>query len=166
MIEYFPWVSKGVFWVFLALGVSGVGVFNPFLVTAQQSDRRSGAEFGNWLLKKTVTHPDAYRARSRRDPFIPLPPVETPDDADVTQSADSATPLAGFTLLGIMSGKRGAQALLQLPNGERVMVGRGSHLKTIPGTVKRMTRDVVVIARPAGVKNGDQIVKDSLVFSP
>ncbi len=138
---------------------------DPVAVMAQESEHRAVSEFATSFFEKTVNQPYTYTSGSRRDPFVPLPFSGSPEDSDSTELLDSGNPEGEVTLLGIISGIRGFQALLKLPNGKLVMVGPGSDLDKTFGRVQRITRDAVVIARSIDSKDDNHVVEQSLVLS-
>jgi len=161
-IPYLPHVCIA---VFLALGITAVEIVRPVCVSAQMPEARPVLELAELLFKQTVSQPYTYTVGTRRDPFVPLPFSDFPDDSNATELLDSGNTEGTVTLLGIISGKRGYQALLKLPNGERVMVGPGSLLEQATGRVTRITRNTVVLARLLDGKDDNQIVEKTFVLS-
>ncbi len=149
----------------LTLGITAVEIARPVCVSAQMSESRPVQELAEVLFEQTVGQPYTYNVGNRRDPFVPLQFSDSPDDSDATELLDSGNTESTVRLLGIISGKRGYQALLQLPNGERVMVGPGSVLEKTSGRVTRITRNTVVLTRLLGVQDDNHILKKTLVFS-
>ncbi len=138
---------------------------DPVVVMAQEPERRPVPELAKSFFEKTVSQPYTYKVGSRRDPFVPLQFSGSPDDSDATEQLDSGNADGEVTLLGIISGKRGFQALLKLPNGKRVIVGPGSYLQNTTGRVKGITRDTVVIARSTDAKHDNHKLEQSFVLS-
>ena len=70
-----------------------------------------------------------YEVGNRRDPFAPLEFSGSLGSSKASSISELEESAEGVILLGVISGKRGYQALLQLSNGERIMVAPGSPLK-------------------------------------
>jgi len=135
-MERIPFLPNVFFAASLALGITGLGIADPVFVLAQMAEPRSALELAELLFERTVSQPYTYTVGNRRDPFVPLRFSVSQEDSDVMELSDSGNPEGTVTLLGIISGKRGYQALLKLPNGERVMVGPGSLLGKTTGRDK------------------------------
>ena len=149
----------------LALGITAVGIADPVCVSAQMPEPRPVLELAELLFERTVSQPYRYTVGNRRDPFAPLPFSGSQDDSDATELSNSGNTEGTVTLLGIISGKRGYQALLKLPNGERVMVGPGSLLEQAIGRVARITGNTVVLTSLLDAQDDNQIVEKRLVLS-
>jgi hypothetical protein len=151
--------------VSLALGITAVGIADTVFVSAQMPEPRPVLELAGLLFEPTVSQHYTYTVGNRRDPFVPLPFSGSLDDSDAPELSNSGNTEGTVTLLGIISGKRGYQALLELPNGERVMVGPGSFLEKTTGRVTRITRNTVVLTRLLDEKDDNQILEKTLVLS-
>ncbi|MDT7043819.1 hypothetical protein [Candidatus Nitronereus thalassa] len=152
--------------VWMALVCLHVGILDAERVFAEDSSS-SGILAANELgIESLLDQPYRYKMGSRRDPFVPLRSSgseEDPEISGISKTENSEDPL---TLLGVIFGARGYQALVKFPNGERVVVEPGSYLEGIRGTVRRITRDSVVIARPLDANGDAQLSENSLVLSP
>lgn len=149
----------------LALGITAVEIARPVCVSAQMPEPRPVQELAEVLFEQTVGQPYTYNVGNRRDPFVPLQFSDSPDDSDATELLDSGNTEGTVRLLGIISGKRGYQALLKLPNGERVMVGPGSLLDQATERVTRITGNTVVLTRLLNAQDDNQILEKTLVLS-
>ena len=149
----------------LALGITAVGIADPVCVSAQMPEPRPVLELAELLFTRTVSQPYTYTVGNRRDPFVPLPFSDFPDDSDATELSNSGNTEGTVKLLGIISGKRGYQALLKLPNGERVMVGPGSLLEQATGRVTRITGNTVVLTKLLDAQDDNQLLEKTLVLS-
>lgn len=142
------------------------GILNAIRVSAENSSL-SGILAANELgIESLLDQPYRYQGGSRRDPFVPLRSSGTEEGSENSGTSKSENPGDLLTLLGVISGTRGYQALVKLPNGERVVVEPGSYLKGIRGTVRRITRDAVVIASPLEGNGDARLMENSLVLSP
>jgi len=165
MMERIPCLPNIFFAASLILGITGMGIPDPVCVSAQMPEPPPVLELAESLFEQAVSQPYTYHVGNRRDPFVPLLFPDSPDESDATELSDSGNPEGTVTLLGIISGKRGYQALLKLPNGERVMVGPGSVLEKTSGRVTRITRNTVVLTRLLDAQDDNHILKKTLVFS-
>jgi hypothetical protein len=152
--------------IFFALVGLEVGILDPFKVFAENSRSTTNLIGSELPIDATVNPPYHYQMGSRRDPFVPLHPFSGDDGLEVFGDSNSEKPDDLLTLLGVISGKRGYQALVKLPNGERVVVKPGSYLENIHTMIKRITRDAVVIARPLDGEGDSHQVEISLLLSP
>jgi Tfp pilus assembly protein PilP len=164
MMKRVPFLPNGFIAASLALGITAVGIADPLCFSAQMPEPRPVLELAELLFERTVSQPYTYNIGNRRDPFVPLRFSDSPDDSDVTELSSSGNPEGIVTLLGIISGKRGYQALLKLPNGEHVMVGPGSLLDKTTGRVTRITRNTVVLTRLLYGKADNQILEKTFVL--
>lgn len=89
--------------------------------------------------------PYPYDAGNRRDPFTPMFPSSSQGGIPKSQSVQSQTLGYDFQLLGIMSGKHGYRALIQLGDGHGAIVGIGTRIGPDQGRVKKITDQAVVI---------------------
>ncbi len=148
----------------LALGITAVEIARPVCVSAQMPEPRPVLELTESLFEQAVSQPYTYHVGNRRDPFVPLRFPGSPDESDATELSNSGNTEGTVKLLGIISGKRGYQALLKLPNGERVMVGPGSLLEQATGRVTRITGNTVVLTKMLDAQDDNQLFEKTLVL--
>lgn len=160
------WLPKGVWLTGLALIAMGGGMSSPFILPALGTEAILPSEKVEKFSTQNLDHPYTYNVGNRRDPFIPLSISHTPEEPAVTGAPESEHAEDGVRVLGIISGKRGYQAILKLPNGERVMVGTGSFLESISLSVTDITNDSVVVAQPLEDNVDSRILGTALFLSP
>jgi len=122
-------------------------------------------EQGETSFIKNMDQPYIYQAGTRRDPFVPLPTFQSREDLTVPALAEPDTAEDELRVLGIISGKRGYQALLHMPNGQHLMVEPGSLLDNTSLTVKRITNDSVLITQALEGKGDSRILESTLFLS-
>jgi len=154
-----------IFPLFLILELMEGGIFHPHLSASQKLEMDPVKDLRGKILAQTGVQPYTYRAGTRRDPFTPF------QRSDSHNSSKPAISLSekrdgDLTLLGIISGKGGYQALLQMPDGNRLIVEAGTWLETVSGAVERISRESVVIARPAEGKPKAGLLKLTLSSTP
>lgn len=164
MSSVFPVRRKRAQVIGLVLVLIGCGG-NPFLFGALGTEPLSASEEGETFVYKKKDQPYTYHAGERRDPFVPLPISQARDDSTVPAVSDSNNVEDALRVLGIISGKRGYQALLQLPNGDRLMVGPGSLLENNSLTVKRITNDSIIVVQALEGKDDSRILETTLYLS-
>lgn len=166
MFHGVPWLPKSIWLTGLALIVWGCGIGSPFGLLAFGTEPISFPEIRERFSEKNFDQPYIYTVGNRRDPFIPLHISHTSEDPTVAGLPDSIHAEEGARVLGIISGERGYQAILKLPNGERVIVGPGSLLENTSLTVKRITNNSVVITQPLEGNGDSGILDTTLSLSP
>lgn len=160
------WVPKGVWITGFALIAMGGGLSSPFVFPAFGTDAIFLSEKGEKFSTQNLDHPYTYNVGNRRDPFLPSSISHTPEEPTVTGLPESVHAEEGVRVLGIISGKRGYQAILKLPNGERVVVGPGSLLEGLSLSVTDITNDSVVVAQPLEDNVDSRILETTLFLSP
>lgn len=163
MIFPIPGSPRTVIVVFLIVGTMGNG---SSMVMAEKLEAQTILETRESVFEYSESQPYTYRVGNRRDPFFPLRFSSSPDHSEETPLFESIEPEGALTLLGIISGKGGYQALLKLPNGERLIVGPGSSLSILPGAIKEISRDRVVIVQPVDDGERNRTVESVLKVSP
>ena len=108
-------------------------------------ERLPSADQLEWTFSLLGLDPYPYDAGNRRDPFTPLFPSSSQGGIPKSQSVESQKPGYDFQLLGIMSGKHGYRALIQMGDGRGAIVGIGARIGPDQGRVKKITDQAVVI---------------------
>lgn len=150
---------------FLTFLVCGIHASEMGKAFAQTPTAPSAPVGSKPIVEKMTFEPYTYTVRNRRDPFLPLPAVGFPEESKLVPSLDAENSEGRVILLGIISGKGGYQALLTLPNGERVIVGQGSFIENTSERVKSITKDTVILARVLGPDEDNHIVEQTLALS-
>lgn len=159
-------LRKGCWVTGLALIVMGGGIDRSFLFPVLGAEPILFSGKDEAFYKMNTDHPFTYHIGNRRDPFIPLSISHAPEDSTVTGFPESGNPEDEARVLGIISGKRGYQAILKFPNGERLIVRPGSFLENISLSVTRITNDSVVVARSLEGSGDSRILETTLFLSP
>lgn len=150
---------------FLAFLFCGIHAKEMGIVFAQTSTALSAPVGNKPILEKMTFEPYTYTVRNRRDPFVPLPAFGFPGESKLVPSLDPEISEGSVILLGIIRGKAGYQALLTLPNGERVIVGQGSFIENTSERVKSITKDMVILARVLDSDEDNHILEQTLALS-
>jgi len=164
MFSVFPVPRKRTRVIALVLFVIGCGG-HPCLFDTLGAEPLSASEEGETFVHKKKDQPYTYQAGDRRDPFVPLSISQVRDDSMVPALSVSSNAEDALRVLGIISGKRGYQALLQLSNGDRLMVGSGSRLENMSLTVKRITDNSIIVAQALEGKGDSRILERTLYLS-
>ncbi len=166
MFHGVPRLPKSIWLTGFSLIALGCGIGSPFGLLAFGTEPTSLPELSERFSEKNFDQPYIYTVGNRRDPFIPLQISHTSEDPTVAGLPESIHAEEGVRVLGIISGERGYQAILKLPNGERFIVGPGSLLENISLTVTRITNDSVVITQPLEGNGDSGILETTLFLSP
>lgn len=160
------WLPNGVCIIGLALIAMGGGMSSLFVLPALGIEAILPSGHGEKFSPQNFDHPYTYHVGNRRDPFMPLSISPVSQDLTDTGVPEPDHTEDGVRVLGIISGKRGYQAILKLPNGERVMVGTGSVLEGLSLSVTDITNDSVIVAQPLEDKVDSRILETTLFLSP
>ena len=160
------WLPKSIWLTGFALIAMGCGIGSPFGLLAFGAEPIPLPEISQSFSENNFDQPYIYTVGNRRDPFIPLRNSHASEDSTAAGLPELIHAEQGVRVLGIISGERGYQAILKLPNGERVIVGPGSLLENISLTVKRITNDSVVITKPLEGTGDSGILDTTLSLSP
>ena len=152
--------------LFLSVSLAGGGMVEPSKAWPKTKDGKSVLNVQEGELETRMSQPYRYEAGGRRDPFVPLQTGDSLEKTDVALSSISEEKDGTLSLMGIISGKGGYQALIQLPTGQRLIVGPGTRLESVPGAVKRITRDRVIIAKSKEANGEAGVVELSVFMAP
>ena len=111
-------------------------------------------------LSLTVVQPGKrYQADSRRDPFVPLNSARMQKPSKSEQLNAPIEESDNPKVLGIVLGREGFRAVLQLANGERIFVKPGSVLKHERARVIRISDDSVSLEYRLEENSGVRLIE-------
>ncbi|MGB5053444.1 MAG: hypothetical protein WBO24_03500 [Nitrospirales bacterium] len=111
----------------------------------------SSTSYQNRLVRPSLVEDNSRRNdRGRRDPFkrIPQPRPSTPKVTTPSDKESKIVPLLDnpdWRLLGVIHGRDGQQAIIQLSPSKRVMVQTGSELARSGWTIKTISEKEVLL---------------------
>ena len=100
-----------------------------------------------------------YQPGSRRDPFVPLRGKEPKQGRAIPLPLTSNPGKGEFIVLGIVVGRSGAAAVLQRPDGGRILVKLGSELKADHARVVGISQDGVSLEYQIEENGNTQVLK-------
>ena len=128
------------------------------------------AEASSLIMKGATIQDYHYTSSDRRDPFQTLENTSMPvvKESSVIAKKTLDLPKVRWTLLGIISGPKGAQAVIQSAEGTRYFVSNGDVLPKENMRVVRLTRSSVSLestSRPQIINHGANVPSLELTFA-